>query len=96
MYKKETTTKKYKVKFHAPNMYDMYSAKNSIFLTNYWLMNSSQEKTREYMVSLAGVVYYSEVMDTTEGGTRVVGYLDKKCKVVSGEGTKEKPYKIAR
>ncbi len=96
MYKKEITTKKYKVKFHAPNMYDMYSAKNSIFLTSYWLMNSSQEKTREYMVSLAGVVYYSEVMDTTEGGTRVVGYLDKKCKVVSGEGTKEKPYKIAR
>lgn len=96
MYKKEATTKTYKVKFHAPNMYDMYSAKNSIFLTSYWLMNSSQEKTREYMVSVAGVVYYSDVMDATEGGTRVVGYLDKKCKVVSGEGTKEKPYKIAR
>lgn len=95
-YKKEDTTKKYKVKFHAPNMYDLYTAKNSGNLISYWLMNSSQKEDIEYMVSEIGVVYYDVIYDTNKAGTRVVGYLDKNCKIVSGKGTKEKPYKIAK
>ncbi len=96
MYKKETTTKKYKVKFHAPNMYDMYSAKNSNELISYWLMNSSQEKERKYLVSEIGVIFYEDVVDVSSAGVRAVGYFNKNCKIISGEGTKEKPYKIAR
>lgn len=96
MYKKETTTKKYKVKFHAPNMYDMYSAKNSNELISYWLINSSQEKERKYLVSEIGVIFYEDVVDVSSAGVRAVGYFNKNCKIISGEGTKEKPYKIAR
>lgn len=95
-YKKEDTTKKYKVKFHAPNMYDLYTAKNAGLLTNYWLINSSQQEDITYMVSATGVIYYDGKPDTTKAGTRVIGYLDKNCKIVSGKGTEEKPYKIAK
>lgn len=96
MYKKETATKKYNVKFNAPNMYDMYSAKNSNELISYWLMNSSQEKERKYLVSEIGVIFYEDVVDVSSAGVRAVGYFNKNCKIISGEGTKEKPYKIAR
>lgn len=95
-YKEETKTKKYKVKFHAPNMYDLYTANNSNALISYWLMNSSQKESLEYMVSEIGVVYYDEIVDTNSAGTRVVGYLNKNCKIVSGKGTKDEPYKIAK
>lgn len=95
-YKQETTTKKYKVKFHAPDMYDLFTAKNGTEVISYWLMNSSQEEGREYKVSEIGVVYYDKIIDGTTAGVRVVGYLDKNCKIVSGKGTKESPYKIAK
>ena len=95
-YNKETTKKKYKVKFHAPDMYDLYTAANSELLINYWLINSSQQENIEYMVSSIGIIYYEGIPDTNKAGTRVTGYLDKNCKIVSGNGTKEKPYKIAK
>lgn len=95
-YNKETAKKKYKVKFHAPDMYDLYTAANSELLINYWLINSSQQENIEYMVSSIGIIYYEGIPDTNKAGTRVTGYLDKNCKIVSGNGTKEKPYKIAK
>lgn len=95
-YNKETTAKKYKVKFHAPDMYDLYTAANSELLISYWLMNSSQREDLEYMVSSIGIVYYEGIPDTNTAGTRVVGYLNKDCKIVSGKGTEERPYKIAK
>lgn len=95
-YNKESTTKKYKVKFHAPDMYDLYTAKNSKLLINYWFMNSSQQEDITYMISAIGVIYYNGVPDTNTAGTRVIGYLDKNCKIVSGKGTEERPYKIAK
>lgn len=95
-YNKETTTKKYKVKFHAPDMYDLYSARNSNNLLSYWLINSSQQENFEYMVSEIGVIYYDEPIEEESAGTRVTGYLNKDCKIVSGKGTEERPYKIAK
>lgn len=95
-YNKETTKKKYKVKFHAPDMYDLYSARNSNNLLSYWLINSSQKENFEYMVSEIGVIYYDAPIEVESAGTRVTGYLNKDCKIVSGNGTKEKPYKIAK
>lgn len=95
-YNKKTTSKKYKVKFHAPDMYDLYSARNSNNLLSYWLINSSQKENFEYMVSEIGVIYYDEPIEEENAGTRVVGYLNKDCKIVSGKGTEERPYKIAK
>ena len=95
-YKGEASTKKYKVKFHAPNMYEMYTAKSDPSQHSYWLMNSSKEEDRRYMVSEIGVVFYAIEGTANEAGVRLVGYLDKNCKITTGDGTKEKPYTITK
>lgn len=95
-YKGEASTKKYKVKFHAPNMYEMYTAKSDPSQHSYWLMNSSKEEERRYMVSEIGVVFYAIEGTANEAGVRLVGYLDKNCKITTGNGTKEKPYTITK
>ena len=95
-YNKETTTKKYKVKFHAPDMYDLYTAQNNSLLSGYWLLNSSQSQDVVYMISPIGAVYNTGVPDSNTAGIRVIGYLNKNCKIVSGKGTEERPYKLAK
>ena len=95
-YNKESTTKKYKVKFHAPDMYDLYTAQNNSLLSGYWLLNSSQNQDVVYMISPIGAVYNTGVPDSNTAGIRVIGYLNKNCKIVSGKGTEERPYKIAK
>lgn len=95
-YKKETETKKYTAKFTAPNMYDMFSAYSGENDRGYWLMNSSKEVDRKYMMANAGVVYYEKLSDDTDSYIRLVGYLDKKVKILSGSGTIKEPYKIVK
>ena len=95
-YKGTSSTKKYNVKFHAPNMYEMYTARNSNTQRSYWLMNSSNEEYRRYIVSEIGVVFYQKEGTPTDAGTRIVGYLDKNCQIVQGQGTKDNPYKITK
>lgn len=94
-YKEESTTKKYTVRFSAPNMYEMFTASAN---TNgsYWLINSSREQYRKYMISDNGVVYYDLLSDQTTSYVRIVGYLNKDCKILSGSGTKENPYQIVK
>lgn len=95
-YGEEKDNKKYKVKFSAPNMYDMFSASQYENGRGYWLLNSSKQVYRKYMVSNIGVVMYEQLADSTENYVRPVGYLDKRIKIVSGSGTKNDPYKISK
>lgn len=95
-YGEEKETKKYKVKFSAPNMYDMFSASQYENGRGYWLLNSSKQVYRKYMVSNIGVVMYEQLADSTENYIRPVGYLDKRIKIVSGSGTQKDPYKISK
>lgn len=95
-YKGTSSIKKYNVKFHAPNMYEMHTARNSNTQRSYWLMNSSSEEFRRYIVSEIGVVFYQKEGTPTDAGTRIVGYLDKDCQIVQGQGTKDNPYKITK
>lgn len=95
-YKGNSSTKKYNVKFHAPNMYEMHTARNTNTQRSYWLMNSSNEEYRRYIVSEIGVVFYEKEGTPTDAGTRIVGYLDKNCQIVQGQGTKDNPYKITK
>ncbi len=97
-YKKEDSTKKYKVKFSAPNMYEMFSASLKSDETNigYWLINSSKEQYRKYLISNIGVVMFEQLSDNIESYIRPVGYLDKRVKIVSGSGTEKDPYKISK
>lgn len=93
-YKKEEKTNKYKVKVAAPNMYDMFSAMDTGH--GYWLLNSSQNKAVKNIVSDIGVIYYSEMEQDISSGARIVGYLNAKCKIVTGSGTENDPYRITK
>ncbi len=95
-YGEEVETKKYKVKFSAPNMYELFSTTQEEINMGYWLINSSQEEYRKYMVSYIGIVMYEQLSDNIKNGIRPVGYLDKRVKIVSGSGTKNNPYKISK
>ena len=95
-YGKESTTKKYKVKISAPNMYEMFSAfdYNSVTMKSYWLINSSKAQYTKASISDIGVAMYGALYDNVEYGVRPVGYLNKDCSIVSGTGTYEDPYII--
>lgn len=97
-YGTESTTKKYKVKLSAPNMYEMFSAfdYNSDTMKSYWLLNSSKKQYTKALISDIGVVMYGDLYDNAEYGIRPVGYLDKNCSIVSGHGTYEDPYVIMK
>lgn len=98
LYGKEISTKKYKVKLSAPNMYELFSAtdSNSALLKSYWLINSSQTENIKAVVSDIGVVMYGEIDDYSDYGVRPVGYLNKDCVIVRGSGTFNDPYVIAK
>lgn len=94
-YNEESTTKEYTVRFAAPNMYEMFTSSANT-TGSYWLINSSREVERKYMVSDNGVVYYDKLSDRTTSYARIVGYLNKNCKILSGSGTKQDPYQIVK
>ena len=96
-YGKEVGTKKYEVKVSAPNMYDMFSASNdSTQLGPYWLINSSKNNSYKLGITNSGTVIYDEFGLVTDFGIRPVVYLNKNCLIVSGSGTKNKPFKITK
>ncbi len=92
----EVNTKKYKVKFSAPNMYDMFSAADSNVYGSYWLINSSNDELVRNGISQVGVVMYGDMAITMDFGIRVVGYLKDGCTIVKGDGTYDNPYTIAK
>ena len=100
-YKKEIKTKKYKVKLFAPNMYDMFSAytyelNTGYSMGSYWLINSSKQRFRKGIITNIGYVVNESMYDYESFGVRPVGYLNKKVTIVSGDGTKDNPYKITK
>lgn len=93
-YKKESSTKKYKVKFSAPNTYDMFSAGGNVS-GSYWLINSSKDNDLTNGISEIGAYMYGE-STMNSFGVRLVGYLNKNVSIVSGNGTYDNPYKISK
>lgn len=97
MYGKESEFREYKVRFLAPNMYEMFSASTGYdSLKSYWLINSSKDSTIKYGVSDIGVVMYGEEANTFDFGVRLVGYIDSDYTIVTGNGTYGKPYTISK
>ncbi len=95
-YGKETSTKKYKVKLSAPNMYEMFSARADNNNSSYWLINSSKAKYYKGVVTDAGVTLYGEIGDLSKFGIRVVGNLNKSVMITKGKGTRTNPYSITK
>ena len=79
-------------------MYEMFSAfdYNDKAMKSYWLINSSRKQYTKAVVSDIGVVMYGDLYDYDEYGVRPVGYLDKDCVIVRGQGTMDNPYTITK
>ncbi len=94
-YGKEKETKKYKVKISSPNMYEMFSAASDTS-SSYWLLNSSTNVDENPGMSDTGAVMYGFASHDYKYGIRPVAYLDSKCVISSGRGTRTNPYVIKK
>lgn len=96
IYGQEVETKKYKVKFSAPNMYDMFSAQPNEYdghtTHSYWLVNSSKSKMMQGVIYDIGIPENKTIEYYQRFGIRVVGYLKNNVVVSSGSGTYSKPF----
>lgn len=89
----ETDVKKYKLKFAAPNMYEVFSAPEEES-HSFWLINSSKKKGYLSAISDTGVPYNSVAPMGVEFGVRIVGYVKSDVVITNGSGTYMSPYKI--
>ena len=96
-YGKETTTKKYKVKLSAPNIYEMFSAYTYTFgnMKAHWLINSSKQELTKAAMTDIGVII-TIVGDYDEYGIRVVANLQENIMITKGKGTFDNPYNITK
>jgi len=98
IYGEETKTKKYKVVFSAPNMYEIFSAQSNDIDGNdssgYWLVNSTNSKWITGVIADAGSPYNVKLVENESSGIRPVAYVKKGAVIVSGNGTADKPYKL--
>lgn len=95
-YGKMDSSKKYKVKFAAPSLHEMFSASNMNLTTSYWLRDSSKEANRKYLTANAGVVYYDKQHDNATAGIRIVAYIKKDTTILDGKGTQSSPYTLVK
>ena len=89
IYGEEIETKKYSVKFSAPNMYDMFSAHIG---SSSWLVNSSKQERVHGAVHDTGIPKMEEVGYYEKFGVRLVGYVKNNIIISSGKGTISSPY----
>jgi hypothetical protein len=98
IYGTEVSTKKYKVKLSAPNMFEMFSAQTNNLLGHssgsYWYLNTSKTSNVCGAVTDIGVPVNGTIDDYYKFGIRVVGYFKKSILISSGKGTAESPYII--
>ena len=92
-YSGKKTTKEYSVKFSAPSIYDLYSTVNSV---DFWLKDSSKKNYMKYVVSENATIYYNELPNNFSAGIRISAYLDKNVTILSGKGTEDSPYVLAK
>ena len=96
-YGKQSTTKKYKVKLSAPNIYEMFSAYTYTRgnMKAHWLINSSKQEFTKAVMTDIGVIL-TTVGDYDLYGIRVVGNLNENIMITKGKGTFDNPYNITK
>ena len=98
IYGEEVETKKYSVKLSAPNIYEMFSARQYIDIydssESYWLINSSKKNDYVSFVTYNGVVYSGVIDRDNDYGARVVAFFKKDMTIQKGSGTVTDPYTI--
>lgn len=98
IYGEEQKTKKYKVVFSSPDMYEIFSAQSTNLedhsSSGYWLINSSNSKWITGAISDAGSPYNVKLMNSESNGIRPVAFIKRGAVIVSGNGTASKPYVV--
>ena len=97
-YGEESNTRSYRVRFVAPDMYEMFSAAdfNSPTRGSYWFINSSRRQYTKAVMAEIGTVMYGEIYDYDAYGIRPVAFFDRQCVIVRGSGTMDDPYVIEK
>ena len=97
LYKKETDTKKYTVKYSAPDVFELYAiGENTPYgKGEYYHLNSSNTDYNVVVTSETGIPEFLQTTRYVRYGIKVVSYLDKDVEVVSGKGTIEDPYVVS-
>ena len=95
IYGEETSTKTYRAKIFAPNMYEMFSAQTNLYghlSHSYWLLNSSNARMRAAVLTDIGVPLNEKYPPYMNFGIRICAYLKESAVVTSGSGTHDDPY----
>lgn len=95
IYGEETSTKTYRARMFAPNMYEMFSAQTNLYghlSHGYWYLNSSNAKMRVAVLTDIGVPLNEEYPPYMNFGIRICAYLKESAVVTSGSGTHDDPY----
>ena len=77
-------------------MYELFSGSMGENNNGYWLRTSSKNNTIKYIVSPIDVIFYGPMADNSEAGIRFTSYLNKSATVLSGSGTLNDPYVLAK
>lgn len=96
IYGKADSIKKYKVKFAAPLMHEMFSGGDGLAYSSYWLRDSSKTPKRKFLVSNVGNLYEIKFDYDYKGGFRVVAHMNKNATILDGKGTAEQPYTLVK
>lgn len=97
LYGKADSIKKYKVKFSAPSMQEMFSGSNNeLIFSSYWLRDSSKTAKRKFLVSQIGNIYEIKLESIYTSGVRVVGHIHKDVTILDGKGTEKDPYTLVK
>lgn len=97
-YGNESSTKKYKVRLAAPDIYEMFTAADfhAQNTSSYWFINSSRRENTKAVMAEIGTVLYGDLYNYANYGVRPVGFLDKNCTIVRGDGSYNNPYIISK
>ena len=97
LYKKEIDTKKYTVKYSAPNVFDIYAIGEDLPYGRgeYYHLNSSQAFYSPVILSETGIPEFLQTTRYVRYGIKVVSYLNKEVDIVSGKGTLDNPYVVS-
>ena len=97
LYKKEVETKKYNLKYSAPDVFELYAVGENLPYGRgeYYHINSSKSDYNIVVTSETGIPEFLESTRYIRYGIKVVSYLDEDVEVVSGTGTLDKPYVVS-
>ncbi len=85
----------YTVKLFAPDMFELFSARNTKNdFASYWYRNSSKQANTYFVMANAGNIYTQPLSEYKTAGVKLSAYFKDNVKITSGSGTREDPYYV--